>query len=293
MRRSSSFIRVRAFSNAAAATREKLQRKIDSLITSAPLTHQSFAGRKRFYKHVGVKQIDHDKFGIELDGKTLRTPARNGLHLPTYGLALSIAAEWDAQTDSRKGIEPVTMPMMTLASTAIDQVRVEPEAAVRTCMKYLHTDSALFFTSESDRILLKKQRENLLPAIDWVNATLGTALATTSAMARRIEHPPATVQRLEEAVSGLDHFSLACLQCAVMECKSLVLGLALVGRGLSLEHVKLASRLEEEFQVEIWGVVEGGHDMDRLNNSVSLSSAATFMGLLAPPGVRQSLFHKA
>lgn len=40
-----------------------------------------------------------------------------------------------------------------------------------------------------------------------------------------------------------------------------------------------ASRLEEEFQVEIWGVVEGGHDMDRLNNAVRLSSVGTFLSL--------------
>jgi ATP synthase F1 complex assembly factor 2 len=49
---------------------------------------------------------------------------------------------------------------------------------------------------------------------------------------------------------------------------------------LNLDQVKVASRLEEEFQVEIWGVVEGGHDMDRLNNAVSLSSAGVFMRLL-------------
>lgn len=47
-----------------------------------------------------------------------------------------------------------------------------------------------------------------------------------------------------------------------------------------MEEAIAASRLEEEFQVEIWGVVEGGHDMDRLNNRVSLSSADLFMRLL-------------
>lgn len=50
-------------------------------------------------------------------------------------------------------------------------------------------------------------------------------------------------------------------------------------RQIPLEDMVIASRLEEEFQVEIWGVVEGGHDMDRLNNSVRLSSVATFMSL--------------
>ena len=64
-----------------------------------------------------------------------------------------------------------------------------------------------------------------------------------------------------------------------MECKSLVMALALVGRHVSLEQLKLTSRLEEEFQVEIWGVVEGGHDMDRLNNQVTLATASAFMNM--------------
>lgn len=46
-----------------------------------------------------------------------------------------------------------------------------------------------------------------------------------------------------------------------MECKSLVIALALVGRFIDFEQAKIASRVEEEFQIEIWGVVEGGHDM--------------------------------
>lgn len=36
-------------------------------------------------------------------------------------LAMAVAAEWDAQ-DTSKGIEPAVMPLMALASTALDQV---------------------------------------------------------------------------------------------------------------------------------------------------------------------------
>ena len=64
-----------------------------------------------------------------------------------------------------------------------------------------------------------------------------------------------------------------------MECKSLVLALAYVTRHLTLDQIQAASRIEEEFQIEIWGVVEGGHDMDRLNNQVTLSSVGLWMGL--------------
>lgn len=52
---------VRRFSLSSEATREKLKQKIDMLTGQAPLTHQTFAGRKRFYKKVGVKQIDNHK----------------------------------------------------------------------------------------------------------------------------------------------------------------------------------------------------------------------------------------
>jgi len=48
-----------------------------------------------------------------------------------------------------------------------------------------------------------------------------------------------------------------------MECKSIVLALAYLSRHVTLEQLRAASRIEEEFQLEIWGVVEGGHDMDR------------------------------
>lgn len=57
--------------------------------------------------------------------------------------------------------------------------------------------------------------------------------------------------------------------------------------------MKAASRIEEEFQVEIWGVVEGGHDMDRLNNSVNLASVGVFNELLHQDrNIIELLLHK-
>lgn len=69
-------------------------------------------------------------------------------------------------------------------------------------------------------------------------------------------------------------------------------------RKLNLQDACAASRVEEvvhfeacyisftslsdslffqDFQTEIWGIVEGGHDMDILNNRISLSSVDTFL----------------
>lgn len=287
---------------------EATKAKLESIRGREPTLnniHQTIAGRKRFYKVVDVaavteeelnnsislhlsKRMGHIKpspqeekkqYKITLDGRTLKTPARNPLHLPNLELAMAVAAEWDAQTDARKGIQPVTMPLMTLASTAIDQALVDPEFIRNTCRSYLPTDSALFFTTEEDRILLKKQRQHLLPIIRWFKRELGVELSSKSTVYGRIDHPEDTKRKIDWMINSLDHFSLTCLQSATMECKSIVLAFAFLCRQLTLDQIKVISRLEEEFQVEIWGVVEGGHDMDRLNNAISLSAVGSWQGL--------------
>jgi ATP synthase F1 complex assembly factor 2 len=52
----------------------------------------------------------------------------------------------------------------------------------------------------------------------------------------------------------------------------------------------MASRLEEEIQLELWGLVEGGHDIDRLNNAVSLTAVNMFWGALHNSNEIESLW---
>lgn len=40
-----------------------------------------------------------------------------------------------------------------------------------------------------------------------------------------------------------------------------------------------AARLEEEYNVERWGLIEGGHDMDRANTTLTLTAASTLLWL--------------
>ena len=79
------------------------------------------ASRPRFYKHTSIDR-DGEAWRVTLDARPLPTPAGQALRLPSQRLALAIAAEWDAQIDR---IEPASMPLMALASTAIDQIPKE------------------------------------------------------------------------------------------------------------------------------------------------------------------------
>ncbi len=55
---------------------------------------------KRFYKDVSLAERDGG-FSVLLDGKPVKTPARNVLILPTEKLAEAVASEWRSQGDHR------------------------------------------------------------------------------------------------------------------------------------------------------------------------------------------------
>ena len=69
---------------------------------------------RRFYSEVTTGPTEGG-FGILLDGKPVRTPAKLPLVVPTPALAEALAAEWRAQGDL---VEPDTMPMTRLANSA-------------------------------------------------------------------------------------------------------------------------------------------------------------------------------
>jgi hypothetical protein len=81
----------------------------------------------RFYKKVGIVEVDDAAggagggkgFALHLNDRPVHTPLGKPLVMPTRELALAVAVEWDSQGTH---VRPVTMPLMTLVTTAIDQV---------------------------------------------------------------------------------------------------------------------------------------------------------------------------
>ena len=87
---------------------------------------------KRLYKQAAVLPAESG-FAVMLDGKTVRTPAKAGLVVKSRALADAIAAEWQAQGDK---VDPDTMPLTRLASTAIDLVTPRHGEIVAMVAKY-------------------------------------------------------------------------------------------------------------------------------------------------------------
>jgi len=243
--------------------------------------HQTVKGRKRFYKSVGVKEIDVDgstKFEVTLDGRSLRTPGRNPMQFSNEAFAMALAAEWDSQT-SEKGIEPSTMPLMTLVSTAIDHIAVDPNPTIENILKYFPTDTACYIADEEDRILRKRQLKLFTPVIKKLSKKFGVRIETTEALIGPVPHPPESLNKMRDVVELMDPLTLSALQCATMECKSFILGLSLVSRVITVKEAQECARIEEEFQIENWGAIENGHDLDRIGATVQLSAASTLLWL--------------
>ena len=111
-----------------------------------------------------------------------------------------------------------------------------------------------------------------------------------------LPHPDVLVEEAEAWVNSLDAWRLIAMQAVTVEAKSFLVGMAVV-RGCDLDHridesipsppyveagaeAVEASRVEEEFNIEQWGLVEGGHDYDRLNCSINIHSATFLVATL-------------
>jgi chaperone required for assembly of F1-ATPase len=91
---------------------------------------------KRFYKEVSVGPSENG-FAVLLDGKPVRTPARNLLELPTEAAAKVVAGEFAAQADE---INPALMPATMLANTVIDGIAPDPQPILEDIVRFAGSD---------------------------------------------------------------------------------------------------------------------------------------------------------
>jgi ATP synthase F1 complex assembly factor 2 len=229
-------------------------------------------------------------YGVTLDGRTLSTPMGQTLALPSQSLAYMVAAEWDAQT---KRLQPTNMPFMTLACTVLDQAALHPRHYQDEALKYLPTDTTCFWADPlEDRVLYRRQEQAWSSLHQFIEERLGEKPITAMGMegilmSRRREgtkpfaglpHPSPLLDAAKEWTHSLDAWRLIALNSINAQSKSWMVGYAMLMNGPfdDLSDAVQASRVEEEFQICNWGLVEGGHDYDRVNCSIQLHASSLF-----------------
>ncbi len=202
---------------------------------------------KRFYKEARAAPCEGG-FGVRLDGRDIRTPGQAALVLPSARLAEAVAGEWAAQGDR---IEPTTMPLMSLACTAIDQVAPNRSAIIGELVSYGESD-LLCYRAEHPEALVARQAEIWQPLLDWVALELDAPLRVTSGI-RHEPQPETALAALRRSVEALEDFPLTALDCATRASGSLVIALALHRGRLDAEAAFEAAELDATFQIELWG----------------------------------------
>lgn len=203
---------------------------------------------KRFW--AAAKAVRSERgWGIELDGRPLRTPARAALTLPTEALAEAIAAEWNAAGET---VDPRDMPLTGLANAAIDRVAPDPRGFAQGLARYGEADLACY-RSEGPTELIELQAAEWDPLLAWARRRFDVDFTLTQGIVH-VAQPAATVERLAHAVTSLDGFTLAGLSPLVTLGGSLVAALAVLEGALSPQQAWSAVSLDERWQEQKWGV---------------------------------------
>ena len=228
---------------------------------------------KRFWKAAEVTR-EKDGWGVSLDARPVRTPARAMLEVPSQALAQAIADEWSGVEGE---VDPRALPLTGLANAAIDRVAPGREAFAAGLARYAEADLACY-RSEEPRALVERQSAAWDALLEWARRRFDVDFAITSGVVH-VAQPPATVDRLSHAVAALDPFRLAGLSPLVTIGGSLIVALAVVERaiapGLAWERVSI----DERWQLDKWGA-DAEAEQALENRRRDFLAAARFLELL-------------
>jgi chaperone required for assembly of F1-ATPase len=221
---------------------------------------QEFAGRvkahagrpaqpaqKRFYKAVGVTG-ESGGFGIALDGRSVRTPARAPFIVPDRTLAEAIAGEWEAQGPH---IVPASMVLTKLANTAIDRVAGRERAVAADVVAFAGCD-LLCYRADSPERLAALQADAWDPVLTWAARRLGCHFVCVTGVVHHPQ-PEAALDALGRELNGQGPFRLAALHTITTLTGSAILSLALHDGATAPDDAWDAAHVDEDWQIEQWG----------------------------------------
>lgn len=222
---------------------------------------------KRFYQTVSTAPVPAEAaagenggqaaaYAVLLDGRPVKTPARNALLLPSESLAALIADEFRRQ---QQVINPALMPITRLANTVIDGVKADLQPLQEDILRHLACDM-VFYRADSPRELAERQNAGWDKALDWALAALGADFQPGSGVVFRPQKPEtlaaaaAYLRRLLAPQEPETAFALAALHSMTALTGSALLAFMAEAAALPAETVWQLAHIEEDWTAEHWGI---------------------------------------
>ncbi len=208
------------------------------------------SGPKRFWTDVAVVEWGGG-YSVALDGRQIKTPAKQDFIAPTRALGEAVAQEWREQGER---MNPKAMPQTRYVNSVIDGIAPQRAAVVGTVAAYGGSD-LLCYRAEHPEELIARQAERWDPMLTWAVETYNAPLILTAGI-MPVSQPEPSLKRLAAAVDAHNDFALAGLHDLVSISGSLVLGLAVSAGRLDSAAALSLSRLDDDWQIEQWGADE-------------------------------------
>ncbi|MFA5899684.1 MAG: ATP12 family protein [Hyphomicrobium sp.] len=231
---------------------------------------------KRFYTEVTVGEAPEGGYQILLDGRAVRTPKKLLLKVPTQKLAEAVAEEWAAQSER---IDPSSMPLSKLAITAIDGVCDHLQEVADDIVRFAGSD-LLCYRAEAPAALAEMQTKAWDPVLGWIEAETGARFLLAEGV-MPVTQSRHALSRVADLVAPFDAMQLAALHVMTTLTGSAFLALAAAKARLTAEEAWAAAHVDEDFQIERWGVDVEATER-RARRRIEMLAASRFLELLRP-----------
>src|SRR5258707_426910 len=202
--------------------------------------------KRRFYDEVTVHD-DPGGFGVALDGRPIKPPARRALAAPCRPLGEAIAAEWRAQAEF---IDPAAMPTTRLANTLIDGVATVQDDVAGDIVKYLGSD-LVCYRAATPQGLVACQSLHWDPILAWARAALRAEFTAVLGITH-VRQPDKAIAQVTAAIPR-DLWRLGAAHAVTTLTGSALIALALARGDIGLDAAWTAAHVDEDWNMELWG----------------------------------------
>src|SRR5215208_1674582 len=201
---------------------------------------------RRFFRQAAL--TGSGPFGIALDGRRLKTPAKRDFVVPSLALAEGIVAEWNGQGDR---VDPDRMALTKLVNTAIDRVMGSEDKIIDDIIAFASTDLVCYRATEPEG-LVQREGKAWDPVLDWAAEFYDAEFQTVEGVIHRMQDD-AAMQAVRRYLAGLDVMRLCGIHNLTSMTGSALIATALNEGFLEPEDAWRAAHVDEDWQIERWG----------------------------------------
>ena len=207
---------------------------------------------------INIVQGEKDKYLININNKSMKTPDGNLIELPSMKLAKILLKdyEFNFKTKPSSIVSPIK-----ITNTAIDKIKPNNIFYINEIVDHLNNDMICYFAN-SPLELLDIQNKEWLPLINYMKSSYNIELIYTSKLFS-INQKPDSLLKLKNILNEINIFKLSAIYTLSQITKSIIISLALVNNKISAKKAFENSNLEELYQISKWGKDEEA--FDRLN----------------------------